>query len=37
MNDHFDVKFEDIQYENILHNTTIFREINGIKKVNTYV
>ena len=37
MNDHFDVKFEDIQYENILHNTTLFREINGLPKVNQYV
>ncbi len=31
MNDHFDIKFEDIQYENILHNTTLFREINGFR------
>ena len=33
MNDHFDAKFEDIQYEDIIHNTTVFREINGFKKI----
>ena len=32
MNDHFDIKFEDIDYQLVLHNTTLFREINGIKK-----
>ena len=37
MNDHFNIKFEDVDYYGILHNTTLFREINGIKKVNTYV
>ena len=37
MNDHFDIKFEDIDYLMVLHNTTLFREINGIKKVNSYV
>jgi len=31
MNDHFDTKFEDIQYEDILHNTTQFRIINNLK------
>ena len=36
MNDHFDIKFEDIQYEDILHNTTLFREINGIQKIEQY-
>ena len=33
MNDHFDVEFLDIKYEDILHNTTLFREINGIPKI----
>ena len=37
MNDHFNIKFIDIDYEDILHNTTLFREINGIPKVNEYV
>lgn len=32
MNDHFDIKFENIHYEDIIHNTTLFREINGIPK-----
>ena len=32
MNDHFDMKFTDIDYQLIIHNTTLFREINGIKK-----
>lgn len=32
MNDHFNMNFDDIQYEDILHNTTLFREINNIKK-----
>ena len=36
MNDHFDVEFLDIKYEDILHNTTLFREINGIPKINEY-
>ena len=36
MNDHFDIKFKDIQYEDILHNTTLFREINGIPKIEHY-
>ena len=37
MNDHFDMDFKDVDYLMVLHNTTLFREINGIKKVNTYV
>ena len=36
MNDHFDVEFMDIQYKDILHNTTLFRKINGIKKRDYY-
>jgi hypothetical protein len=31
MNDHFDVKFTDINYEDILHNTSMFRKINGLR------
>ena len=31
MNDNFEIDFKDICYEDILHNTTLFREINGIK------
>jgi hypothetical protein len=37
MNDHFDMAWEDVEYEDILHNTTLFREINGIKKIDSYV
>ena len=37
MNSHFNKKFEDVDYQLVLHNTTLFREINGIKKVNIYV
>tara|TARA_B100001778_G_scaffold199457_1_gene164652 strand:- start:1 stop:804 length:804 start_codon:yes stop_codon:yes gene_type:complete len=37
MNDHFNVKFEDVDYYGILHNTTLFREINNIPKINEYV
>ena len=37
MNDHFNVKFEDIDYYGILHNTTLFREINNIPKISEYV
>jgi len=37
MNDHFNVKFEDIQYEDILHNTTLFREINGLPLYNQLI
>ena len=36
MNDHFDMAWEDVEYEDILHNTTLFREINGIKKIDPY-
>ena len=31
MNDHFDVKFEDIKYGDVLHNTSMFRKINGLR------
>jgi hypothetical protein len=34
MNDHFEMEFLDVCYEDVLHNTTLFREINGIKKRN---
>tara|TARA_Y100000004_G_C8877054_1_gene395916 strand:- start:40 stop:879 length:840 start_codon:yes stop_codon:yes gene_type:complete len=34
MNNHFDTKFKDIDYNVILHNTTLFREINGLKPHN---
>ena len=37
MNDHFDIKFEDVDYQSIIHNTTLFREINNIPKINEYV
>jgi hypothetical protein len=37
MNDHFDKKFEDIDYQLVLHNTTLFREMNDISKINEYV
>ena len=37
MNDHFDIKFEDVDYLMVLHNTTLFREINGLKKLSPYV
>ena len=37
MNDHFDIKFEDVDYQSIMHNTTLFREINNIPKINEYV
>ena len=30
MNDNYDVKFEDLDYGLILHNTILFRRINGI-------
>ena len=36
MNDHFDIDFSDVDYSLVLHNTTLFREINGIKKVEIY-
>ena len=37
MNDHFDIDFKNVDYLMVLHNTTLFREINGIKKINAYV
>ena len=36
MNDFFDIKFEDIDYLMVLHNTTLFREINGFPKSANY-
>ena len=33
MNDNFEIDFKDICYEDILHNTTLFREINGLKNI----
>jgi hypothetical protein len=36
MNDHFDMDFDDIEYELVIHNTTLFREINGIPKIEHY-
>ena len=36
MNDHFDMDFNDIKYELVIHNTTLFREINGIPKIEHY-
>lgn len=29
MNNYFDIDFKDVDYENILHNVTMFREINN--------
>ena len=37
MNDYFDMAWEDVDYLNVLHNTTLFREINNIKKIDSYV
>ena len=34
MNDHFNVKFEDIQYGSILYNTNKFRKINGFSPIS---
>ncbi len=31
MNDHFEMDFEDLDYYLVLHNTTVFREINGFR------
>ena len=31
MNDHFNTAWEDIDYDKILRNTTIFRKINGLR------
>ena len=36
MNDHFDIDFKEITYEDVIHNTTLFREINGIPKKENY-
>jgi len=36
MNDYFDIDFEKVDYLNIIHNTTKFREINGIPKIEYY-
>ena len=33
MNNYFEIEPTDVDYEDILHNTTLFREINGIKKI----
>jgi hypothetical protein len=31
MNDHFDMMFDELDYLNVIHNTTKFREINNLK------
>ena len=31
MNDHFDIEFENIKYEDVLHNTSQFKKINNLK------
>ena len=31
MNDHFDMMFDELDYQNIIHNTRKFREINNLK------
>ena len=36
MNDHFEMDFKDIDYQLVMHNTTLFREINGIPKIEHY-
>lgn len=36
MNDDFEIMFEEIDYRDVLHNTTMFREINGFKPHNQY-
>jgi len=36
MNDHFKIKFRSLDYSLVLHNTTLFREINGIPKIDKY-
>jgi len=30
MNDHFNIDIKDINYQNVLYNTLMFRKINGI-------
>jgi hypothetical protein len=37
MNNHFDMAWEDVDYQLILHNTTKFREINNIKKRKIWI
>ena len=34
MNDNFEIDFMDVDYETILYNTILFREMNGISKIN---
>ena len=29
--------FKNVDYQSIMHNTTLFREINNIPKINEYV
>ena len=36
MNDNFDIDFKDLDYKTVLHNTTLFREINGINANRIY-
>ena len=36
MNDYFDIDFKVVDYLNIIHNTTKFREINNIKKIDIW-
>ena len=36
MNDYFDIDFKKVDYLNIIHNTTKFREINNIKKIDIW-
>ena len=36
MNDHFDTDFNKIDYLNVLHNTSLFKEINGIKDTHKH-
>ena len=36
MNDYFDIDFKNVDYLNIVHNTTVFREINNIEKIKHY-
>lgn len=34
MNDYFDINYEEVDYEHILHNVTMFREINSFKPIS---
>ena len=36
MNDYFDIDFSKLNYLSVIHNTTKFREINGIPKIKHY-